>query len=163
MYLQIPWTEEPGGLQSMGSLRVGHHRTTSLSFLCIGEGNGNPLQCSCLENPRDEGAWWAAVYGVILSRTQLERLSSQVYERLAVECSEPRVWSSFLRQLMTPRIMTFPGPALDLCETGSVKLPGRLNQVATDSGKPYPVGAISGFYPSLATLPLQSSCPGQRK
>ena len=36
---------------------------------CIGEGNGNPLQCSCLENPRDRGAWWAAIYGVIQSRT----------------------------------------------------------------------------------------------
>ena len=41
-----------------------------------GEGNGNPLQCSCLENPRDGGAWWAAVYGVTQSRTQLKRLSS---------------------------------------------------------------------------------------
>ena len=53
---QIPWTEELGGLQSMGSLGVGHHRATSLSLSCIGEGNGNPLQCSCLENPRDGGA-----------------------------------------------------------------------------------------------------------
>ena len=52
---KIPWMEEPGGLQSMGSLRVGHDWVTSLS--CIGEGNGNPLQCSCLENPRDGGAW----------------------------------------------------------------------------------------------------------
>ena len=43
---------------------------------CIGEGNGNPLQCSCLENPRDGGTWWAAVYGVAQSRTQLKRLSS---------------------------------------------------------------------------------------
>ena len=43
---------------------------------CIGEGNGNPLQCSCLENPRDGGAWWAAVYGVAQSWTQLKRLSS---------------------------------------------------------------------------------------
>ena len=42
----------------------------------IGEGNGNPLQCSCLENPRDGGAWWAAVYGVTQSRTRLKRLSS---------------------------------------------------------------------------------------
>ena len=42
----------------------------------IGEGNGNPLQCSCLENPRDGGAWWAAVYGVAQSRTRLKRLSS---------------------------------------------------------------------------------------
>ena len=46
----------------------------SLSY--IGEGNGNPLQCSCLENPRDGGAWWAAIYGVSQSRTRLKRLSS---------------------------------------------------------------------------------------
>ena len=46
------------------------------SLSCIGEGNGSPLQCSCLENPRDRGAWWAAVYGVAQSRTQLKRLSS---------------------------------------------------------------------------------------
>ena len=46
------------------------------SFSCIGEGNGNPLQCSCLENPRDRGAWWAAVYGVAQSWTRLKRLSS---------------------------------------------------------------------------------------
>ena len=46
------------------------------SLSCIGEGNGNPLQCSCLVNPRDGGAWWAAVYGVAQSRTRLKRLSS---------------------------------------------------------------------------------------
>ena len=46
------------------------------SLSCIGEGNGNPLQCSCLENPRDGGAWWAAVYGVSQNRTLLKRLSS---------------------------------------------------------------------------------------
>ena len=46
------------------------------SLSCIGEGDGNPLQCSCLENPRDSGAWWAAVYGVTQSQTQLKRLSS---------------------------------------------------------------------------------------
>ena len=46
------------------------------SFSCIGEGNGNPLQCSCLENPRDGGAWCAAVYGVAQSCTQLKQLSS---------------------------------------------------------------------------------------
>ena len=71
---KIPWTEEPGRLQSMGSLRVGHNWATSLSR--IGEGNGNPLPCSCLENPRDCGAWWAAVSGVAHSRTRLTRLSS---------------------------------------------------------------------------------------
>ena len=46
------------------------------SLSCTGEGNGNPLQCSCLENPRDGGAWWAAVYGVTQSQTRLKRLSS---------------------------------------------------------------------------------------
>ena len=46
------------------------------SLSCIGEGNGNPLQCSCLENPRDGGAWWAAVSGIAQSRTRLKRLSS---------------------------------------------------------------------------------------
>ena len=75
---KIPWMEEPGGPQSMGSLRVGHdwwlHFHFSLS--CIGEGNGNPLQCSCLENPRDGGAWWAAVFGVTQSQTRLKWLSS---------------------------------------------------------------------------------------
>ena len=44
--------------------------------VCIGEENGNPLQYSCLENPRDRGAWWAAVYGVAQSQTRLKRLSS---------------------------------------------------------------------------------------
>ena len=73
---KIPWTEEPGRLQSMGLLGVGHNWATSLSLSCIGEGNGNPLQCSCLENPRDGRAWWASVYGVAQSRTWLKRLSS---------------------------------------------------------------------------------------
>ena len=71
---RIPWTEEPGRLQSMGSRRVEHDWATSLSR--IGEGNGNPLQCSCLENPRDRGACWAAVYGVAQSRTRLKWLGS---------------------------------------------------------------------------------------
>ena len=66
---KIPWMEEPGRLQSMGSLRVGHDWATSLSLSCIGEGNGNPLQCSCLENPRDGGAWWTSI-------DPLKRLSS---------------------------------------------------------------------------------------
>ena len=123
---KIPWTEGPGGLQSMGSLRVGHDWTTSLSvftsmdwrrkwqptpvFLlgglhgqrslvgyspwgheesdrteqlhfhfslsCIGEGNGNPLQCSCLEKSRDGGPGWAAIYEVTQSWIQLKWLSN---------------------------------------------------------------------------------------
>ena len=123
---KIPWMEEPGGLQSMESLRVRHDWATSLSLFpfmhwrrkwqptpvflpgkshgqrslvgcsprgrwgsdtterlhfhfslsCIGEGNGNPRQCSCLENLRDRGAWWAAVCGVTQSQTRLKWLSS---------------------------------------------------------------------------------------
>ena len=75
---RIPGIGEPGGLPSMGLHRVGHdwwlHFDFSLS--CIGEGNGNPFQCSCLDNPRDGGAWWATVYGVAQSWTRLKRLSS---------------------------------------------------------------------------------------
>ena len=94
---QIPWTEEPGGLQSMRSLRVGHdwaglHFDFSLS--CIGEGNGNPLQYSCLENLRDGGAWWAAIYGVTQSRTRLKWLSSGS--------------SCYLERVVTPAITDHP-------------------------------------------------------
>src|SRR5574340_829190 len=52
-----------------------------LSLSCTGEGNGTPLQCSCLENPRERGAWWAAVYGVAQSQTRLKRLSSSSRRR----------------------------------------------------------------------------------
>ena len=81
---KIPWMEEPGRLQSMGLLESGTterlHFHSSLS--CTGEGNGNPLQCCCLENPRDRGAWWAAVYGVAQSRTRLKRLSGIGWENI---------------------------------------------------------------------------------
>ena len=67
---KLPWAEEPGGLQSVGSLRGTTERLHfHFSLSCIGEGNGNPLQCSCLENPGDRGAWWAAVCGVTESDT----------------------------------------------------------------------------------------------
>ena len=52
------------------------------SLSCIGGGNSNPLQCSCLENPRDGGDWWAAVYGVAQSQTRLKQLSSSSSNRL---------------------------------------------------------------------------------
>jgi len=60
------------GLSDYRAERLHFH----FSLSCIGEGNGNPLQCSCLENPRDGGAWWAAVSGVAQSRTRLKQLSS---------------------------------------------------------------------------------------
>ena len=55
------------------------------SLSCSGEGNGNPLQCSCPENPRDGGAWWAAVYGVAQSRTRLKRLSKQASKQVLIK------------------------------------------------------------------------------
>ena len=68
---KIPWTEEPGRLQSMGSLDSDMTQCLHFHFSlsCIGEGNGNPLQCSCLENPRDGGTWWAVICGVAQSQT----------------------------------------------------------------------------------------------
>ena len=63
-----PW----GCYESDTTKRLHFH----FSLSCIAEGNGNPLQCSCLENPKDGEAWWAAVYGVEQSRTGLKRLSS---------------------------------------------------------------------------------------
>ena len=58
------------------------------SLSCIGEGNGNPLQCSCLENPRDGGTWWAAIYGVAQSQTRLKWLSSSSSSRVGHNWSD---------------------------------------------------------------------------
>ena len=74
-----PW----GGYESDMTERLHFH----FSLSCIGEGNGNPLQCSCLENPRDRGAWWAAVYGVAQSQTRLKRLSSSSNRALSTPMS----------------------------------------------------------------------------
>ena len=84
---RIPGTGEPGRLQSMESLESdttqGLHFHFSLS--CIGEGNGNPLQCSCLENPRDGVAWWAAVYGVATESDTTEATEQQ--QQKSYECA----------------------------------------------------------------------------
>ena len=63
----------PWGLYELDTTGWLHFR---FSLSCVGEGNGNPLQCSCLENPRDGGAWWAAICGVSQSQTRLKWLSS---------------------------------------------------------------------------------------
>ena len=79
------------------------------SLSCTGERNGNPLQCSCLENPRDGGAWWAAIYGVAQSRTRLTWLSSSTSSssRLSVRASliaqlvknPPAMWETWIWSL----------------------------------------------------------------
>ena len=71
-----PWGHE----ESDTTERLHFH----FSLSCIGEGNGNPLQCSCLENLKDRGTWWAAGYGVAQSRTQLKRLSSSSSRELII-------------------------------------------------------------------------------
>ena len=78
-----PWGRE----ESDTTERLHFH----FSLSCIGEGNGNPLQCSCPKNPRDGAAWWAAVYGVTQNRTQLKRLSSS-----PLKCNHPE------RQILCP-------------------------------------------------------------
>ena len=80
------------------------------SLSCIAEGNGNLLHCSCLENPRDRGAWWAAVYGVAQSRTRLKQLSSSSSsflwnEPYAVEkeSKRPRAWRD--KEIQVPSLV----------------------------------------------------------
>ena len=71
------------------------------SLSCIGEGNGNPLQCSCLENPRDGGVWWAAVYGIAQSRTRLKQLSSSSSNpQLLVPMKCPHYTSTILMTIL---------------------------------------------------------------
>ena len=94
----------------LGSLLLPVDTTERLQFhfslSCIGEGNGNPLQCSCLENPRDRGAWWAAVHGVAQSQTRLKRLSSSNSSSSSSSCflslgCPSAVWLPFLLRSQT--------------------------------------------------------------
>ena len=96
------------GRRSLGCSPWGHDESDTteqlhfdFSLSCIGEGNGNPLQCSCLENPRDGGAWWASVCGVAQSQTRLKWLSSSSSSRtvthqapLFMRFFKPEDWSS---------------------------------------------------------------------
>ena len=85
-----PW----GHWESDTTQRLHFH----FSLSCIGEGNGNPLQCSCLENPRDRGAWWAAVSGVAQSQIRLKRLSSSSSRSslLLYSARDCREWQQYL-------------------------------------------------------------------
>ena len=87
---KIPWMEEPGGLQSNGIVKSDTTEQLHFHFSlsCIGEGNGNPLRCSCLENPRERRAWQADISGVAQSRTRLKRLSSSSSRGLISEDPE---------------------------------------------------------------------------
>ena len=146
---KIPWTEEPGGLQSMGLLRVRHDWATSLS--CTGEGNGNPHQCPCLENPRDGGAWWAADCGVAQGRTGLEWLSSSgsvLYSGCNLKCYvSERNCQVYKHSFFTSHsnLLTFPSPV-----TGRGAVRGDRMFLSLDSG------VCSGSSEHLADLQLGS-------
>ena len=79
-----PWGQEESDMTE----RLHFH----FSLSCIGEGNGNPLQCSCLEHPRDGGAWWAAVYGVAQSQTWLKLLSSSSNINMDLSTGQTGEW-----------------------------------------------------------------------
>ena len=92
--------KSPGQRSLVGCSPWGHEESDMterlhfhFSLSCIGEGNGNPLQCSCLENPRDRESWWAAVYGVTQSWTRLERLSRSSSSSSVLLCL--LLWSLF--------------------------------------------------------------------
>ena len=99
-----------GGRSLVGCSLWGHEEldTTEqphfhFSLSCNGEGNGNSLQCSCLENPRDRGAWWAAIYGVTQSRTRLKQLSSSRLSLTSLVAQTvkrlPAMWETQVRSL----------------------------------------------------------------
>ena len=94
---------QPVYLKSDTTERLHFH----FSLSCIGEGNGNPLQCSCLENPRDRGAWWAAVYGAAQSRTRLKRLSSS--SSIKVWVSKSRLLGDFPHGPVVKNLPCHPG------------------------------------------------------
>jgi len=112
--------KSPGRRSLVGCGPWGHIKSDTTEWLhfhfslsCIGEGNGNPLQCSCLENPRDGGAWWAAVYGVTQSWTRLKQLSSS-----SMDWSTPAHYFSLSSQsLLKPMSIesVMPSSHLILC------------------------------------------------
>ena len=115
------------------------------SLSCIGEGNGNLLQCSCLENPRDREACWAAVYGVVQSRTQLKRLSSSS--------------SSSTLSIYPCSILSYIGYGLKLCGKEDMIL--TLTKYIFQSGyrirQRYPYIAESGLYRNLGQRSVYES------
>ena len=88
--------------QCLKKLHTHQPGDSAISLLAIytREGNGNPLQCSCLENPRDGGAWWAAVYGVAQSRTRLKRLSSS-NSRIRNSNVRPKTYTQMLTAMLS--------------------------------------------------------------
>ena len=114
------------------------------SLSCTGEGNGSPLQCSCLENPRDGGAWWAAVYGAAQSRTRLKRLSSSSRVYFGEGNGNPHQCSC----LENPR----DGGSWWAAVYGVAQSQTRLKRLSSSSSRVYLVGTVSILLCSLNSL-----------
>ena len=116
------------------------------SLSCIGGGNGNPLQCSCLENPRDRGAWWAAVYGVAQRRTRLKRLSSSSSSPSMGKTQTLAYWAQHPRtSLKNPQ----DGQRLRTDTPVSTRWCSRANSVSFPQCKEQPVSHIGLSLPSF--------------
>ena len=102
------WRAAVHGVAKSWTERLHFH----FSLSCIGEGNGTPLQCSCLENPRDGEAWWAAVYGVTQSRTRLKRLSSSNSATLPRNLTMSLFCCFYKRQKLKKKLKIGKGPKL---------------------------------------------------
>ena len=118
------------------------------SLSCIGGGNGNPLQNSCLENPRDRGAWWAAVYGVAQSQTRLKRLSSS--------SSSSTLSHSVVLTPCCPMDCSLPASSLH-----GILQAGILEWIAISSSRDLPDPRIRSMSPALQMDSLPSELPGK--
>ena len=115
------------------------------SLSCIGEGNGHPLQCSCLENPRDRGACWAAVYGVAQSRTQLTQISSSSSRLFYLWYFSGRYTGAgchfllqgiFPTQGLNPYLLDWQADSLPLSHLGSPFSPYTMPQIISQAEWP---------------------------
>ena len=140
---KIPWWRSLVGCSPWGckesdtTERLHFH----FSLSCTGEGNGNPLQCSCLENPRDWGAWWAAAYGVAQNQTRLKRLSSS-------SSSIGMGIKNYFKWFFTPP----PNPLAFLWRSSrnpSSNVSKWINKRQTPSQFPFFFSTISQFLPGL--------------
>ena len=154
-----PW----GRSESNRTERLHFHFSPSY----IGEENGNPLQYSCLENPRDRGAWWAAIYGVAQSRTRLKRLSILFSIVAARFTFPPTLKEAFLFSIFSSTFITcslFDGGHLDWYEVIDMGLvlpaaaPGLGHGVAPPGHRPWPWMRGSSSWPPPLTSDLGTPC-----
>ena len=124
------------------------------SLSCIGEGNGNPLQCSCLENPRDGRAWWAAIYGVAQSQTRLKWLSSSSRDYLdqSPQFSEKEMKPRKVKLLVPVHIANLVAELV--AELWSPALPRKQWRTIAHQWHPAALKSLSELIPSPLFFPL---------